>query len=307
MRLKISLPAYSLVIAILLLSHLVRAQSAATGISYFQQHVQYTLDARFLDDYANPSIEGNGSLDYTNSSPDTLHEMYFHLYWNLFRHGSYGESAPNRDHSPDSKYGHGGIDIERMSVTYPQDPRTQSESNPKYEIDNTILRLFLSKPLPPGESLHIEFGWHGLLPNYGIRSTWGWHDNSARNFSTAQWYPQVCVYDNHGWHPDQYIGMGEFYTDYGSFDVTLHLPERFTTVSTTGWLTNASETLPDSVRTQLDFAKAHPDSIVRIADYSGFHFTPVTKDEPIRTWRFHADSVRDFAWCADEAYIWDAV
>jgi len=280
------------------------AQTSATGIPYFQQHVHYALAATFHDDYTSPSIDGSGSLEYTNNSPDTLHELYFHLYWNLFKSGSYGETAPERDHSPDSKYGHGGIDIKTV---YIPGPPNGDVAPLRYEIDNTIMRVFLSNPLPPGAQVTLSFSWTGILPNYGIRSTWGWHDNSARNFATAQWYPQVCVYDNHGWHSDQYIGMGEFYTDYGSFDVSLTLPERFSTVISTGYQTNPQETLSESVRNQLDLAKAHPDSIVRIADYSDYHYTKITPDAPTRTWKFHADSVRDFAWCADEAYIRDAV
>ncbi len=281
-----------------IIAPVIHAQTSATGIPYFQQHVHYTLAATFHDDYTAPSIDGTGSLEYANNSLDTLHELYFHLYWNLFKSGSYGESAPNRDHSPDSKYGHGGIDITSFKI---------GNTSAHYEIDNTIMRVFLDEPLLPGSKIDLKFSWHGVLPNYGIRSTWGWHDTVARNFATAQWYPQVCVYDNHGWHPDQYIGMGEFYTDYGSYDVSLTLPNRFSTVSSSGWLENAREVLPDSVRTQLDFAKTHPDSIVRIADYSDFQFTPITNNAPMHTWKFHADSVRDFAWCADEAYIWDAV
>jgi len=295
----------------LIAAPILHAQTAATGIPYFQQHVHYTLSATFNDDYTAPSIDGTGTLEYTNNSPDTLHELYFHLYWNLFRSGSYGESAPNRDHDPDSKYGRGGIDINSVSrpvAGFNEEMLKMPESGSlRYEIDNTIMRVYLHKPLLPGETTTIYFDWHGILPNYGIRSTWGWHDNGARNFATAQWYPQVCVYDNHGWHPDQYIGMGEFYTDYGSFDVSLTLPKRFSTVSSTGWLANPSEVLSDPVRSQLDFAKVHPDSIVRVADYSNFRYSTISKDEPTRIWKFHADSVRDFAWCADEAYIWDAV
>src|SRR5205085_4363890 len=109
----------------------------------------------------------------------------------------------------------------------------------KFDIDNTVMRVHLIQPLLPGNKTAISFNWHGILPNYGIRSTWGWHDAGARNFATAQWYPQVCVYDNHGWHPDQYIGMGEFYTDYGEYDVSLTVPTRFTTLVTTGSQTNA--------------------------------------------------------------------
>src|ERR1017187_3998559 len=124
------------------------AQTSATGIPYFQQHVHYTLAAKFNDDYAAPSIDGTGSLEYTNNSPDTLHELYFHLYWNLFKSGSYGETAPNRDHSPDSKYGHGGVDIKSLSLHHSHfissDLTESGILTPlSYEIDNTIMRVHL--------------------------------------------------------------------------------------------------------------------------------------------------------------------
>ena len=296
MRRTVSLAGFALAFVAVFFICQVHAQSAATGIPYFQQHVHYSLTATFIDDRDSPSIDGSGTLEYQNNSPDTLHELYFHLYWNLFCQGSYGEKASERSRRP--QYGHRGVEIKSLKI---------GSANARYEIDNTIMRVFLSEPLLPGAKIDVNYDWNSVIPNYGVRSTWGWHDGAARNFSTAQWYPQVCVYDNHGWHPDQYIGLGEFYTDYGTFDVTLNLPTRFTTAVSTGWLTNAADVLPDSVRAHLDFAKAHPDSIVHIADFSNFHYEPISKDEPMRAWKFHADSVRDFAWAADEAYIWDAV
>src|SRR5665213_618049 len=294
------------------------AQTSATGIPYFQQHVHYTLAATFHDDYSYPWIEGTGTLDYTNNSPDTLHELYFHLYWNLFKNEEYGKH--DRDHDSDSKIGPRGIEITKLTAggddsSYEKAPLNVRREGIfevdtirlKFEIDNTIMRVFLNQPLLPGATAKIAFDWNALFPHFGERTTWGWHDSTARNFATAQWYPQVCVYDNHGWHPDQYIGMGEFYTDYGAFDVSLTLPTRFSTVMTTGWLENPSDVLTDAVRTHLDFAKAHPDAIFHIADNSDYRYQPISTSEPMRIWKFHADSVRDFAWCADEAYIWDAV
>jgi hypothetical protein len=301
---------------LIVVSTSLHAQTSATGVPYFQQYVHYKLDATFEDDAQNPALSGTGSLEYTNNSPDTLHELYFHLYWNLFKQGSYGESAPNRDHDPDDDYGHGGIDIKKLSLEYPGPIASTPNSydrdytlpvaNPHYEIDNTIMRVSLDRELLPGGRIRILFDWHGVLPNFGIRSTWGWHDHGARNFSTAQWYPQVCVYDNHGWHNDQYIGMGEFYTDYGAYDVTLTMPKRFSAVLATGMWSEEMEGLKD-MWSKFREASGHPDSVIRVADHSDYTATPITKDEPTQIWKFHADSVRDFAWCADEAYIWDVV
>src|SRR5581483_10788609 len=141
------------------------AQTAATGIPYFQQQVHYTLAATFHDDAQTPSIDGTGSLEYTNNSPDTLHELYFHLYWNLFTNGSYGETAPERNHDPGDKYGHGGINIKSLSYA-----GSRFIISPRYEIDNTVMRVFID-PLAPGSHITLSFDWHGILPNYGIRST----------------------------------------------------------------------------------------------------------------------------------------
>lgn len=288
-------------LVLILAAHVVHAQTASTGVPYFQQRVQYLLEATFHDDLSSPSITGTGSLDYTNNSPDSLSDLYFHLYWNLFTHGSYGESAPNRDHSEDQGYGHGGITVSTWLVS-----RAGEAVPARITIDNTVARLTLDRSIAPGETYRISFEWSGILPNYGIRSTWGFHDNAARNFATAQWYPQICVYDNFGWHPDQYVGMGEFYTDYGSFDVTLNMPQRFGTVVSTGYQTNLSELKPQYAE-RLEFARSHPDSVVRVVDNSSFTFKPIQASEPLVKWMFHADSVRDFAWAADEAYIWDAI
>src|SRR5688500_12918607 len=61
---------------------ILRAQPA----DYWQQHVAYTIEATLID--ATHSIDGKLSVVYTNNSPDTLREVYFHLYYNAFRPGS---------------------------------------------------------------------------------------------------------------------------------------------------------------------------------------------------------------------------
>jgi hypothetical protein len=294
---------FLVLLALISLTRTLDAQPTARSTQptpYFQQHVSYMLNATMKDDPKTPHLEGEGTLHYSNNSSDTLHEVYFHLYWNLFTKGSYGEKAPNRDHSEDDSYDLEGITIKKFAQQLSSGPEDDLSS---LEIDNTIMHLRLRKPIPPGGERTFTFEWIGQLPNYGIRSTWGYHDNGARNFATAQWYPQVCVYDQHGWHPDQYIGMGEFYSDYGMYDVTLNLPQSLGTVVSTGYQTNP-EILTAEVRERLQFAKTHPDSIIHIADHS--RDSVDENSNAVLTWKFHADSVRDFAWCADEAYIWDA-
>ena len=53
---------------------------------YWQQAVDYHIQVD-LDDTKH-QLAGDLSLTYTNNSPDDLHEVFFHLYWNAFQPGS---------------------------------------------------------------------------------------------------------------------------------------------------------------------------------------------------------------------------
>ena len=117
----------------------------------------------------------------------------------------------------------------------------------------------------------------------------------------------MAVYDDvRGWNTDQYIGSGEFYLEYGNFDVTITTPAAFT-VTATGTLQNPNEVLPAAIRTRLA-AAAKSDSIVRIitpAEVGTAALLPPHAGAT-RTWRWHADNVRDFAWATAPNYLWDA-
>src|SRR5690348_10031255 len=180
-----------LVLACLLWGTAVQSQAygygSPGGFPYFQQHVHYTLDVTLNSDPSKPTIDGTGSLEYQNNSQDTLQEVYFHLYWNLFKNGSYGEKAPNRDHTEDEKYGSDGITIKKIGQII---GGAVVDNTPEAEVDNTIMRIRLAQPILPGETRTFTFEWTGELPNFEIRSTWGYHDHGARNMATAQFYPQ---------------------------------------------------------------------------------------------------------------------
>ena len=52
-------------------------------------------------------------------------------------------------------------------------------------------------------------------------------------YEIAQWYPRLAVYDDvRGWNHDPYIGGGEFYLEYGSFDVSLTVPANYIVAAT---------------------------------------------------------------------------
>jgi hypothetical protein len=256
---------------------------------YWQQHVQYSIRARM---YPNTNtILGSERLVYTNNSPDTLREVYFRLYWNLFREGSHGYRMARR--AKNYRFNTtGGITPTKFALA------TEDEEKPlPYKVDDTILHALLPHPLGPGGQLTFSIEWEEKIPEGGDRT-----GHRGRDYNIAQWYPQIAVYDKYGWHTDQYTGFGEFHNDYGSFDVEITLPRSFI-LGYTGTLLNPDDTLPDSVRRKLSESEGKAET-VRIADYS--QRTIAEEDtSTLATWKFRADSVRDFAWSANEHYIWD--
>jgi len=93
----------------------------------------------------------------------------------------------------------------------------------------------------------------------------------GEDYDIAQWYPQVAVYDKYGWDKDQYMDRGEFYDEYGTFDVNITLPRKFI-IGHTGELMNPKEVLPDSVIERLKESESH-EKTFHIADFSNRRLT----------------------------------
>ena len=127
------------------------------------------------------------------------------------------------------------------------------------------------------------------------------------HFLLAQWYPRMAVYDDlHGWNTMPYLGQGEFYLEYGDFDVALTVPAAYL-VGATGVLENPADVLTAAQRAALDRARAggevvHVVTAAELADPAAFR--PATQGT--LTWRFRAENVRDFAWAAGPRIVWDA-
>src|SRR6185295_18450669 len=96
-------------------------------------------------------ITGNEQLTYYNNSPDTLTYVYFHLYQNAFQPESYLDklTRSNGINPHYSKY-----EQEKLGTVV---EFVKQESNDlKMELDNTILKVYLSKPLYSGSSVSFN-------------------------------------------------------------------------------------------------------------------------------------------------------
>ncbi len=262
------------------------------GVPDWQQRVHYRMSVAYSPDRY--EIAGQETLTYWNQSPDTLADLYLHLYLNAYRPGSnmarYGAARENWRimNLPPSRQG--GEWIEGAAILGGDSLRPS--------VDDTVARIALPHGLALGESVAVCLAFRSKIPDVPERM-----GRSGRGVFAAQWYPRACAYDRYGWHRDQHLGS-EFYGDFGTFDVRVSLPGSFL-LAHTGTLLNPEQVLPDSVLTRL---AAPADTASTIWDLSRFAMpsdsTARTALEASRTWAMHADSVHDFAWACEEKWIW---
>lgn len=265
---------------------------------FWQQRADYTIDASL--DESTRSIAAVCTLRYTNNSPTELRELYFNLDQNLFRPNSAGaKSTPSG-----ARFGHtgdfqGGFDIQQVLVL------GQSIS---MHVDDTIGRIDLPTPIPPrGGTAEITITYSFRIPQNGSDRLGIEVTQDGPIFQIAQWFPNVCVYDDvHGWNTLPYLGQGEFYTDFGDYDVRLSVP-RSHIVGATGELANPGEVLTPDQATRLAQARSSREPIEIIsADSIASPETRPTGPGDRLTWRFLASNVRTFAWASSPAFAWDA-
>ncbi|MCS4155590.1 hypothetical protein GGQ03_002893 [Salinibacter ruber] len=263
------------------------ALAAAQSPGQWQQHVDYEMDIRL-----NPEthqVDGHQRLTYTNNSPDTLRTVYYHLYFNAFQPQSM--MAERNRHLPDPD----GRTVPRIFNLTPDEQGrqtvtslTQDGTPVSYEIYDTVLRVDLAEPIPPGTSTTFVMDYRSQVPLQTRRSGRNSRGDDI-DYTMTQWYPKMAEYDERGWHANYYINR-EYYAPYGEFDVEITLPAEYT-IGATGVLQN-----PDEVGHGYDI------------DGSGtWRPSDGLPDADTLTWHFRAEDVHNFAWSADPDYIHDKV
>ena len=275
-----------------------RTGSGRPGPAYWQQRVDYRIAATL--DTARGEIRGRETVHYTNNSPDALGYVWMHLEQNICGPGSITEKL---DQPPIVFLGstfdftckgfRGGVTLERVSV---------SGRTIRPDVFGTTMRIDLPRPLATGRAVDIDIVWRFLVPPYGA----GRMGRDGPLYEIAQWYPRLAVYDDlRGWNHEPYIGAGEFYLEYGSFDVSLTVPANYVVLAT-GTLQNPAAVLTPTQQRRLAMARSSSQPVAVItADEAG-----TARSRPAGpgqlTWHFAADSVRDFAFAAGPELRWDA-
>ena len=280
-----------------------RAASGEPGPRYWQNRADYTIEAN-LNDQLN-LITGTEIITYTNNSPQKLPYLWMQLDQNLFRKDSRGSAI-----TPyvGSRNGGRGQDFDAgykiLSVKLVGEKNTSTDV--PYIIEDTRMQIQLPKEVSGGGSsikIRIEFSF--ISPTYGSDRMGIQETKNGKIFTVAQWYPRMCVYDDVlGWNTVPYTGPGEFYLEYGDFDVKITVPSQLFVVCS-GELLNPTEVYtPELVKRWVQAAQSEKTTIIRSADE--LNNPAFIKNKPELTWHFKIANSRDVAWAASAAFIIDA-
>ncbi len=279
----------------------VRTSDGRPGPGYWQQRVDYSIKASL--DTSESKISGSETITYTNNSPNSLDHLWLQLDQNLFKEGSRGSYEFD---SPRGRYRgafqNGGDELSSVIVV-----QNGKKVESHYIVDDTRMRVDLEKPISPhGGKVQVEIVWSFVVPKYGSDRLGRFESKDGTIYEIAQWYPRLYVYDDvNGWNPQPYLGEGEFYLEYGDFDVEITAPRDLIVVAT-GVLQNPERVLTKTERDRLALARK-VDSAVHVVSENEIA-EPSTRPEGNGDliWKFRAENVRDFSWAASKAFIWDA-
>ncbi len=276
-----------------------RSAEGRPGPAYWQQRADYNI-AVTLDPITH-QISGSVRITYTNNSPQPLHQLWLQLDQNAFAADSRSAKLQTDNSRWRGSFGYGGYDINDLSVS-----RQGDFYEPEYFIDDTRMHISLAKPLPAGAVLDIMMSYSYTVPEYGADRTGRVEVENGTVYQIAQWYPRVYVYDDvNGWNAMPYLGQGEFYTEYGNFNVEITTPSDFIVVAT-GELLNPEEVYTSEQVKRLENARKSSETVQIIREREVGREKSRPEGSQMLTWKFRAENVRDVAWGASQAFIVDA-
>ena len=261
-----------------------RTITGKPGKHYWQNRADYVLDIDF--DPSSRLITGQVEIKYSNNSPDTLKQLWFKLYPNLYKKGVVGKSRIAESDK------HEGVAITDLRIG------EQVLNQDTYVIDGTNMHATI-KPLKPGKSLTIKLKYSYTL-NKGSHIRTGQVDDGA--YFIAYFFPRIAVYDDlDGWNKYPYTGEEEFYNDFGDFRAEITVPDKYV-VWATGDLKNADNVFSKPVADRLRLAE-RVDSVVNIISKADLERFSVT-NKGQNTFRYEAKYVPDFAFAVSNHYLW---
>ena len=259
--------------------------SPASSQEYFQQEVNYKIHVTLNDKIH--ELSAHETVEYINNSPDTLRFLFFHLWPNAYSDNKTGlarqliniRGKEKLFNDPELRGYIDSLDfkVEGRFVRWNLIPDTPD-----------ICRILLNIPAYPGDTLIITTPFHVKIPK-GVTSRLG---HIGESYQITQWYPKPAVYDRSGWHPMEYLDQGEFYSEFGKYDVSIRLPANYI-VGASGNLENIQEAeWLDKLAADTAWKRTNS------ATDTGF---PVSYNKQ-KTLEYTGVKIHDFAWFADKRF-----
>lgn len=290
---------------------LFRTASGAPGGLYWQQRADHVIDVEIDDD--SQRLRGSETIAYTNNSPDTLRYLWVQLDQNLFSPQSDSfamNTAPDFEELPYKTLKYlleresflGGMKVTSVNDTMGTELRRV--------IVGTMMRIDLDEPLISGAAFEFGIDWeYNIVDAKTIRARGGYEffeEDGNYLYEIAQWFPRMAAYtDVHGWQHKQFLGRGEFTLEFGDYDVRITVPADHI-VAATGVLQNAEEVLTEAQRARYQEAETSRTPVFIVTPEEALE-AQKTKSADKKTWVFHAERVRDFAFATSRKFIWDAM
>lgn len=288
-----------------------RTASGAPGHQYWQQKVDYVISVELDDE--KQRISGTEQITYKNNSPDTLTYLWLQLDQNIWSPDSMTSATATAPRDM-SKLPFRTLEMLTFLPTFQGGYRIKSVKNRggdamRYTIQNTMMRVDLPGDLPPGGTAVFSIDWeYNINPSKKVPGRTGaeFFDKDGNwIYCIAQWFPRLAAYtDVNGWQHKQFLGAGEFTLEFGDYKVRITVPDDHV-VASTGTLQNPKEVLTSAQMERLKRAETAK-SPVTIVTPDEAKAAESGKPKGKKTWIFHADNVRDFAFASSRKFIWDA-
>jgi len=285
-----------------------RAADGEPGPKYWQNRADYQLAAT-LNDETN-EITGSEVLTYTNNSPQKLEYLWMNLEQNLFKSDSRGSAIVPLVGTPpvltSRNWGRGQVfDAGYKIKSIKLDKGDGAEL--KFLVSDTRMQIFLPKEVAAnGGQVKLKIEYSFISPNYGSDRMGIQETKNGKIFQVAQWYPRMCVYDDiSGWNTIPYTGPGEFYLEYGDFDLKITAPAKDIVLGS-GELMNPQDVYtPEQLKRWEEAQNSEKTVVIRTAaEVTDPASRPAGKKE--LTWHFIIKNARDASWAASSAFIVDA-
>lgn len=286
-----------------------RSASGAPGPKYWQQKADYEISVELNDD--NQSITGTETVTYHNNSPDALKYLWLQLDQNILSNDNTLKQTSTKevvDSAAAMSFATMVSDF-KAGFNIKGVKETSGKALP-YFINNTMMRITLPQPLKTGEKYSFVIDWSfNIVDRNVFRQRSGMEyfpEDKNYLYTIAQFFPRMCVYDDYnGWQNKQFLGTGEFALPFGDYKVSITVPADHV-VAASGVLQNPREVLSKTELERFEKAKTSFNKPVFIVTEKEAIEKEKKRSKEKKTWIFHAENVRDFAFASSRKFIWDA-